>query len=396
MYTLLVIAAIAATTPPVDVETLGSETVSGRLVRLDADLATVETADGPVSVEIDQMVAISPVDAKIAPPSGSALRVELVDGGLLLGRAYSTSGPTARLTTVDERTLEFPVSDVSSVRFQPQTDSITKEWSRIVEAAPDGDLLVVRNGQLLDFHQGLLREVTDTVVRFESDGDVLPVKRGKVYGLRYHRSAAPGLPQAVCRLTDTFGSVWPVVSIRLEDNVLKWTTPLGLEAGVPLEVVVRIDYSRGKVVYLGEMEPEAVDWTPFFGPTDNLRSLAQFLWPRENRSLDSGLLQLDGRPYEKGLAIHSRTRLTYHLAGDFRRFKATAGIDDSVRPAGHVRLVIRGDGRVLFEADVAGTDVPKPLDLDVSGVRRLVILVDFGENFDTADHLDLCEARVVK
>ena len=396
MFTLLVIGAIAATAPPVDVETLGSEAVSGRLSRLDADQITIETPGGPVSVKIDQMVAISPAAAKIVPPSEAVVRVELVDGGLLLCRAYSTSGATARLVTVDGKTLEFSVRDVGSVRFQSQTESIAKEWSRIVEAAPDGDLLIVRKGELIDFHQGLLRDVTDELVQFESDGDVLPVKRGKVHGLRYHRSAARELPQPVCRLTDTSGSVWPVVSIRLEDDVLKWTTPLGLEAAVPLEMVVRIDYSRGKVVYLSELEPETVDWTAYFGPTDNVESLAKFLWPRKDRSLDSGPLQLDGRPYERGLAIHSRTRLTYRLAGGFRRFKATAGIDDSVRPAGHVRLVIHGDGRMLFEADVAGTDAPKLLDLDVSGVRRLVILVDFGENLDTADHLDLCEARVVK
>ena len=396
MFTLLVIAAIAATGPPVDVETLGLEAVSGRLVRLDAKQVTVETADGPVSVEIGRIVAISPDIANLTPPSASPVWVELVDGSLLFGTSYSTSGPIARLVTVDEKTSEFPVRDVGSVRFQSQTDSIAEEWSRIVEAAPDGDLLVVRNGQLIDFHEGLLRDVTDTLVQFESDGDVLAVKRGKVHGLRYHRSAARELPQPVCRLTDTFGSEWPVVSIKLQDDVLKWTTPLGLEAAVPLEMVVRIDYSHGKVVYLSEMEPETVDWTPYFGPTDKIESLAKFLWPREDRSLDAGPLQLDGRPYERGLAIHSRTRLIYRLAGDFRRFKATAGIDDSVRPAGHVRLVIHGDGRVLFEADVAGTDAPKLLDLDVSGVRRLIILVDFGENLDTADHLDLCEARVVK
>ena len=396
MFTLLVIGVIAATVPRVDVETLGSAAVSGRLVRLDAERVTVETADGPVSVEIDRMVAVSPVNGKIATPPESAVRVELVDGGLLLGRGYSTSGPTARLVTLDGRTLEFPVGDVGSVRFQSQTDSLAKEWSRIVETAPDGDLLVVRKGQMIDFHEGLLRDVTDTLVQFESEGDVLPVKLGKVHGLRYHRSAARELPQAVCRLTDRYGSVWPVVSIRLEDDILKWTTPLGLEVAVPLETVVRIDYSRGKVVYLSDLEPEAVDWTACFGPAEKLESLAKFLWPRNDRSLDSGPLQLDGRAYEKGLAIHSRTRLTYRLAGDFRRFKATAGIDDSVRPAGHVRLVIYGDERMLIETDVAGTDVPGLLDLDVLGVRRLVILVDFGENLDTADHLDLCEARVVK
>ena len=58
MLKLLVIAAIAASSPPVDVETLGLAPFSGRLAGLDADRATIQTADGPVSVKIDQIVAI--------------------------------------------------------------------------------------------------------------------------------------------------------------------------------------------------------------------------------------------------------------------------------------------------------------------------------------------------
>ena len=396
MFELLLITAIAATVPPVNLETLGSPAVSGRLVGLDADRVTVETAAGPVSVEIDRMVAVSPANAKVSPPSDLAVWVELVDGSLLSGQDYSTSGQTARLVTTDGKPLEFPVRYVAWVRLQSQTDSIAKEWSRILETTSDGDLLIVRKGDLIDFHRGLLRDVTDTVVQFESDGDVLPVKRPKVHGLRYHRSAVGDLPGPICRLTDTSGSIWPVASIELKGDVLHWTTPLGLKAGAPLNTVLRIDYSHGKVVYLSDMEAETVDWTAYFGSAENVESLATFLSPRKDRSLDSGPLELDGRPYEKGLAIHSRTRLTYRLGGEFRRFKATAGIDDSVRPAGHVRLVIFGDDKVLFEADVAGTDAPKLLDVDLSGVRRLAILVDFGEHLDTADHLDLCEARVVK
>ncbi len=396
MLEFLVMIAIVAAVPPVDVETLASPAVSGRLLRLDADQVTVETADGPVSVEIDRMVAVSPADAKASPPSSSAVWVELVDGSALSGRDYSTSGQSARLVTGNGKTLEFAVRHVSSVRLQSQTDAMAKEWSRILEAAHDGDLLIVRKGDLIDFHQGLLRDVTDAVVNFESDGDVLPVKRTKVHGLRYHHSTPSDLPRPICRLTDTSGSVWPVASISLKDDVLHWKTPLGLPVSMPLATVVRIDYSHGKVVYLSDMEPETVDWTAYLGGAENIALLAKFRFPREDRSLDSGPLELDGRPYQKGLAIHSRTRLTYRLAGEYARFKATAGIDDSVRPAGHVRLVISGDDKVLFEADVAGTDAPKPLDVDLTGVRRLIILVDFGEQLDTADHLDLCEARVVK
>ena len=86
-------------------------------------------------------------------------------------------------------------------------------------------------------------------------------------------------------------------------------------------------------------------------------------------------------------------------------------IRDAAKPGTRSALTVyrRGQARDLnitiaeLEPDQAarrpaarGSEPAKPLDLDVSGVRRLTILVDFGENLDTADHLDLAEARLVK
>jgi hypothetical protein len=86
----------------------------------------------------------------------------------------------------------------------------------------------------------------------------------------------------------------------------------------------------------------------------------------------------------------------YRLPGRFRRFKAAVGVDDRVRPRGNVRLVIHGDGRLLLETTISGMDPALQLDLDIAGVRRLAILADYGDDLDLADHLDLCDARVVK
>ena len=56
-----------------------------------------------------------------------------------------------------------------------------------------------------------------------------------------------------------------------------------------------------------------------------------------------------------------------------------AGIDDDVRPLGNVRLQILGDGKTLLDANIAGSEKdPKltlAISLDVSGVRRLVLIV---------------------
>ncbi len=107
-------------------------------------------------------------------------------------------------------------------------------------------------------------------------------------------------------------------------------------------------------------------------------------------------MRLDGVQYERGIALHSRTVAVYRLSGPYRRFQAIAGIDDRVRPRGNVRLIISGDGRELLAKTIAGTDAPLEIDVDLTGVRRLTIEVDFGEDLDVADHLDLCEARIVK
>ena len=203
------------------------------------------------------------------------------------------------------------------------------------------------------------------------------------------------MPEVVCQIVDTGGSRWSVSSLLLEDE-LQWTTPSGVKVSRPLGEIRLIDFSGGKVVFLSDQTPESVVHTPYFSGLADRPMLQRFRAPRGDTNLESGPLRLGGKKYAKGLALHSRTEVVYRLPDRFRRFQAILGIDDIVRPHGNVRLVIRGDDRVLLDKTIRGTDPPEPIDLDISGVRRLTILADFGETLDVSDHLDLCEARVIK
>ncbi|MCA9022367.1 MAG: NPCBM/NEW2 domain-containing protein [Planctomycetaceae bacterium] len=57
---------------------------------------------------------------------------------------------------------------------------------------------------------------------------------------------------------------------------------------------------------------------------------------------------------------------------------------------------MKGDGRTLYSGNVRSSDSPIELNLDVRGVRNFDVLVDFGDNLEICDHLDLCEARFNK
>ena len=394
MWTLLLATVLGAAPETVEVQTVGGDAISGSLVELNDQKVTLQTAAGQVSLEIDKVAAVSP-KGNGPPAQQAAVWVKLVDGSLLVGQDYAVADGQARLTT-PEGTIEVPARDVVSVRLQAQTEATAAQWTRIIEGKIDADLIVVRSDQSLDYHKGVLHNVTGQTVEFALDGEILPVKRPKVYGLIYRHPAGRQLPEAHCRLTDAAGSQWLVRSIVLEKEKLRWTTPTGLTATRVLASVTRVDFSEGKIVFLSDLKPESVTWTPFFGTNGKLPALAEFYAPRRDRALGAKPLKLGGKQYAKGLALHSRTEMVFRLPGRFRRLVAIAGIDEGVRPRGNVRLVIRGDDRVLLEKTVAGTDPPLPVDLDLSGVRRLAILVDFGEDLDVADHLDLCEARVIK
>jgi hypothetical protein len=388
---------MAAGPPAVQVQTLSGDSTSGRLVELGPQRIGLESANGRVTLETERVMALWPIEVPAAAAGQPAAWVDLADGSSLVAASITSVGGTTRLGLGGDRSIELPSRAVVAVRFQAQSDATAAEWTRLQESAAAGDVLVVRKGNSLDSHRGILREIGPAAVRFEVDGEVLPVKREKVFGVLVYQAAARNLPESICHVVEANGCTWVAQTIGLDGQQVQWTTPLGLAVKRPLGELAKIDFSQGKIVYLSDLKPESVEWTPYIAAGKPLASWSEFFRPRNDQSLRSGPLELGGKSYKKGLALHSRTTMVYRLPGRFHRFKAMAGIDDRFRPRGNVKLVIRGDDQVLLKLTVAGTDEqPQPIDVDLGSVRRLTILVDFGDDLDVADHLDLCEARIVK
>jgi hypothetical protein len=311
MWTVLLVSLLAAAPPSVEVQTLAGEPLSGALVELGAKQIAVETAKGRMTLEIDKLVSVSPkVAAAEAGPSPSVW-LELIDGSSVVGTEYSARQGLARVALTGGKVLEIPTQSINWVRLQAQTEPLAAEWSRIVESQADGDLLVARKGESIDYHKGVLRDVTDAVVSFDLDGELLPVKRPKVYGLVYFHRKAADLPEAVCRITDATGAVWAARSISLVAGALEWATPAGLAVTRPLAEVIRIDFSRGKIVYLADLKPESSSWTPYFATGKQMPARNEFFAPRADKSLSSGPMELNGKVQLRGLALHSRTHLVY-------------------------------------------------------------------------------------
>lgn len=227
-----------------------------------------------------------------------------------------------------------------------------------------------------------------------------------------------------------------VARLALQEHRLHVKTTCGVALELPVEELVSADYSFGKLVYLSDLKPLSVQWTPRVGLPAAATMIRHYGEPRNNAPFgrpDSGLPGLEWsdskqadpglagngiavenspltlrwqsahgvgndelKAYAKGLAIRSRTKLVYRLPKGMRIFHAIAGIDPATSSQGNVTLKLAGDRGGFWEGAIDGNHRPVRIDLDLQDSRQLTILVDYGKNLDWGDRLHLVDARVTR
>jgi hypothetical protein len=423
----LLIATAVLTAVPVDVQPLEGDPTSGELVSLDDSQAVVEIDGEPTTYRLADLISLSVAGSAGTSPAKSAeILVTMIDGTRVYCSGYTVASGKATLTISGDQKLETPTASITSVQLKkPNDEELQKQWLAIQERESAGDRVVIRKTSTvvvdddglektedkvtaLDWLEGVLYDVTDEIVQFKFNDTLIPVKREKVEGVFYFHAAGGRSADPVCRVLQADGSAWNARSITLEGDAVQLVSTTGLKATLPIQQIEKFDFSTGKILYLSDAEPELVQWTPFIAPTSESEKLWYAPQPDGKGGFAGGSMILsvpnaNGNQktveYRKGLAIHSRTRMVYRIPEGFQRFAALAGIDERVRVSqgGSVDLVITGDGETLLEKRITGKDEsPLPIDLDIAGVRRLGILVDWADNADIGDHLNLCNARITK
>lgn len=398
--------------PPVEVETLQSEVHKGAVTRWTADRITLKVGDGGDSRDVDLPltsvleVRFQTPPAVPAPVTGST--VTLADGSKLQCTQLVIAGGQARLETTGFGSMTLPLSATAHVRLKPPSTKLNDAWASFLAREFKEDVLVVlkktETGDTLDHLPGVVGDVNDKQLSILLDGDEVPVNRDKVYGWIYRRRG-PAPKAGIGQVYVDGGDVLQIEAAAWDGNQFTAKLAAGPQVVIAPDKLRSVDLSRGKVQYLSRLEPREVKYETLFQVLfPRLVKDDLFLFPyRRDTNLDGGPISLGGKTYSRGLALHSRTTLTYRIGSDYRRLQAVAGIDDRLRGVGgYVYLVVKGDGKLLFDAEIHDDDAPRSLDVDVTGVRDLEILCDFCKGTELAkmeeigDHLDLAEARVIK
>lgn len=397
--TFLLLAAFVAELPQVELSTLKGEQHAGQLASISETGIALVTAEGDVTVPRADVLELRLTGTAPADAAEEALLdVRLTDGSTLRCRQVLIEEKEAVLEHPQLGTFRVPRSVLAVVRLAAPEAKVDAAWDELLGREFRQDVLIVRKENVLDHLGGVAGTMDEQTVRFLLDGEEVPVKREKLFGIIFYHRQKPSLARTG-RMELAGSDALELKQVGFDGAEFKVSLAAGGEVAVPAAAVRALDLSQGKVRYLSQMEPRDVKYVTFF---EN-----DIVWEyARDKNLDGEPISLHGQVFPRGLCIHSGTTLRYRLGGEYRRFQAVMGIDDAVRErGGNVHVVISGDGKTLFEGDVVGVKKegdptgagePIPLDLDVSGVRELLIDVGFGRDLDVCDHLDLAGAKVTK
>lgn len=404
-----------ASAQAVRVETLDGVETTGQLVDWQPGSITLETNQGEYVATAAELLGVRIGQAQAGDAAASAnftspCVVRLHNGSVLPATQVTVAERRATIRTsfsTDE--LVLPTSAIELIDLAPGNVAAREAWQAAQQRELPGDLLFVlkKDGAAVDYLAGVVGAVTDEVVDFEWEGDRIPVKLSKVAGIAFYRSQNSDSARAACRVQMADGTQLAAAGMLVADGLATIVLASGGEIKLPLEKIVSVDYSLGKIAYLGDLRPLQSRWTPLVGMPAAAESIAAYGEPRFNRSFSGAPIELlvadEGQPstrrrqsFARGLALRSRTEIVYAVPRDMTRFAALAGIAPDCAAEGKVALTVSGDRDILWEGVVLGGEPPQEISVDLAGARRVRIVVDYGGNRDYGDELHLAQARFVK
>ncbi len=118
--------------------------------------------------------------------------------------------------------------------------------------------------------------------------------------------------------------------------------------------------------------------------------------PKAGKSVDGNPLSIGGKTFERGVGTHALSTFLLNVDGNAMMFVASVGVDDETRnKAASVEFFVLGDRKVLWQSGrMTHGDAAKRVVVDLSGVKKLGLLVtDAGDGINY-DHADWADARI--
>ena len=287
---------------------------------------------------------------------------------------------------------QVPVSSVSMIWVRPPEGSgnIEDLRRRLLAERRRGDVLLLSNGDQLEGTVSSLSAQNAVIDMKDKKG--VSVKREKiavlVFGSEFARK--PQTKGQFARVVLVNGCRLSIAAASVEEKGLACKTVAGDPVFIPLDQLVALDMHGGRSVYLSDLKPKQYEHTPYLGVS----------WPyRFDASVLGRDMYLNGGMFDKGIGMHSESRLIFELAGKYLWFESLVGLDSRSGREGSVQIQVLVDGKKVnadSAKELSGSDAPRSVRVNLSGAKELTLVVLFGNRGDVQDHVNWADARLLK
>lgn len=387
---------LLANAEPVSVwlRTVDAEAAAGRLISfsLDEGLRLEPTAGGESpTIPAQDIVELSAssVETRESDVVGAAVVGLTGHGGQdrLVGDILAFKDDQVEIDTRSLGPLRVPLDWIATWRKnQPEPAAIEEAIHALfTESAQGRDRLLTGNGDRL----------VGVVTAIDWEGISIEIS-GAVVRLPQTRLVAAAIVSAPiddgARLTATIDLL---DGSRITTGELNWDAGGvvavildGLRIRIATSEIVRIRIAGGRWQWLTQLQPISVEQTP----------MMSIDWPFAiDRNVMGGSLLCGQQAYEHGIGVHSRTLLTYDLAAAYRSFTTSYGMDDDSGPMADVSIEIRVDGELRHtNPSVRRGDPAGPIQLNVTGSKRIDLIVNFGRFGGVEDRFNWLDPALVR
>jgi hypothetical protein len=388
LLALLVCAAFARAEH--ELRTLDGQTVKGKIVAVTATEVVQQGTSGTIKTPLARVLSID-LRAPGKAPEAKHTLVRLADDSQLLCSDVTLKGKTAELTLLNGPTVKVPVASLTVVMKDAQDPQVRAQWDKFLAKKVKRDRLILGKDGTLNEFEGTFGEVDAEGKEIQFLGETglkLKPSLQKAKGLIFFQTDP--LPQtAVCVVYDTHGNSLAASEVSVNGNAFTVKTPAGLTMPVEEKVLARLDYNRGKLTFLSDLDPTKVVERSGAGLVSRYRKDA-------NLDGEQPILLANDKSaaqFTKGLSMHAYTELEYDLDGKYKDFKAVLGVDARTGSESQAELTILCDGQKMLTKSVSAKAV-QPIAVNVRNVRKLKIIVSSQNVLDLYDHATLAEARV--
>jgi hypothetical protein len=367
------------------------KTVSGRIDSFGEASISLAGVDGSKhELAFDRLFKLSRDSAGPTDEPEASHQVLFPDGDMLsrVNVLASTETSLVIQSSILGKVLVPLNSPVGVIVTPPrQADALDILRDRVLRDARTTEVLWMTNGDRLT---GSFVSLDNHELEFQIDANPVRIDRARVVALGFDPALVvyPRPKNSFLEFALTDGSRLGLASVHLSEGHVQGIARFGEPIRFPLADLSRIYSRSASVVYLSERVPAAVQYVPFIGPTRPLRI---------DQTVDGHPFQLAGESFDRGVGTQSRTLVAYRLEAGDRRFQSLVGVDERAGPLGSVVFRVLVDGKERFKsASMTDHESPKPIDIDITGARSLILATEFGDRGDVRDLADWVEARIVR